>query len=273
MNLLDPQGPVAAANSTILVDSVFIMLAIVVPTIFAILAFAFWFRASNTKARYQPDFVYSGRVEAVVWAIPALTVLLLGGVAWIGSHQLDPARPVEGTGQGITIQAVSLDWKWLFIYPDQRIATVNTLTVPVGSPLHFQPTSASVMNVFFIAQLGSMIYTMNGMVTRLELRADNIGDLQGISAHFSGDGFPEMMFDVHVVSQTDFSNWASEALRSDKVLNAEVYKKELLKQSTTKHKLAFRLNEPLLFHDIAIQAIPPGPGPIEAANTGVDNVR
>ncbi|MGY4593754.1 heme/copper-type cytochrome/quinol oxidase subunit 2 [Bradyrhizobium sp. GM22.5] len=170
MNLLDPQGPVAAANSTILVDSVFIMLAIVVPTIFAILAFAFWFRASNPKAKFQPDFVYSGRVEMVVWAIPALTVILLGGVAWIGSHQLDPAAPVPGTGSPVRIQAVSLDWKWLFIYPDQRIATVNTLTVPAGAELNFQLTSSSVMNTFFIPQLGSMIYTMNGMVTKLNLR-------------------------------------------------------------------------------------------------------
>jgi len=273
MNILDPQGPIAAADKTILIDSIAIMLAIVVPTIVAIFVFAWYFRRSNVRAFYWPDWEYSGRLELVVWSIPALTIVLLGGVAWIGSHQLDPARPVEGTGQGITIQVVSLDWKWLFIYPDQRIATVNTLTVPVGSPLHFQLTSASVMNVFFIPQLGSMIYTMNGMVNRLELRADNIGDLQGISAHFSGDGFPEMMFDVHVVSQTDFSSWASGAVRSDKVLNAEVYRKDLLKQSTTKDKLAFRLDEPLLFHDIAIQAIPPGPGPIEAVNIGVDNVR
>ena len=272
MNILDPQGPIAAADKTILIDSIAIMLAIVVPTIVAIFVFAWYFRRSNIRAFYWPDWEYSGRLELVVWSIPALTIILLGSVAWIGSHQLDPARPVEGIGQGITIQAVSLDWKWLFIYPDQRIATVNTLTVPVGSPLHFQLTSASVMNVFFIPQLGSMIYTMNGMVTRLELRADNIGDLQGISAHFSGDGFPEMMFDVHVVSQADFSSWASGAVHSDKVLNTEVYKRDLLKQST-KDKLALRLDEPLLFHDIAIQAIPPGPGPIEAVNTGVVNVR
>ena len=157
MNLLDPQGPVAAANSTILVDSVFIMLTIVVPTIVAILAFAYWFRASNPRAHYQPDFVYSGRVEMVVWAIPALTIILLGGVAWIGSHQLDPRAPVPGTGSPLRVQAVSLDWKWLFIYPDQRIATVNSLTVPAGAELNFQLTSSSVMNVFFIPQLGSMI--------------------------------------------------------------------------------------------------------------------
>src|SRR6201987_357464 len=162
MNILDPQGPIAAANKTILIDSIAIMLAIVVPTIIAIFAFAFWFRQSNRRAFYWPDWGYSGRLELVVWSIPALTIILLGGVAWIGSHQLDPAKPVPGTGQGVTIQVVSLDWKWLFIYPDQRIASLNTLTVPVGAPLHFQLTPASVMNGFFIPQPGSMINTMNG---------------------------------------------------------------------------------------------------------------
>jgi cytochrome o ubiquinol oxidase subunit 2 len=273
MNILDPQGPVAAADKMILIDSIAIMLAIVVPTIVAIFAFAWYFRASNTKAFYWPDWEYSGRLELVVWSIPALTIILLGGVAWIGSHQLDPARPVAGTGEGITIEVVSLDWKWLFIYPDQRIATVNTLTVPIGAPLHFRLTSASVMSVFFIPQLGSMIYTMNGMVTRLELRADTVGDLQGLSAHFNGDGFPGMLFDVHVVSQTDFASWASSTVRGDNVLNAEIYKKDLLKQSVPKDKPAFRLDDPLLFHDIATQKIPPGPGPVEAANTGAGNVR
>jgi cytochrome o ubiquinol oxidase subunit II len=273
MNILDPQGPIAAADKTILIDSIAIMLAIVVPTIVAIFVFAWYFRRSNVRAFYWPDWEYSGRLELVVWSIPALTIILLGGVAWIGSHQLDPAAPLGGTGNPVRIQVVSLDWKWLFIYPDQGIATVNALTVPAGAPLHLELTSGSVMTTFFVPQFGSMIYTMNGMVTRLELRADNEGTFQGLAAHFSGDGFPEMMFDVHVVSQTDFSSWASGAARSDKMLNAEVYKKELLKQSTTKDKPAFRLDEPMLFHDIAIQAIPPGPGPIEAVNTGVDNVR
>ena len=273
MNILDPQGPIAAAEKTILINSIAIMLAIVLPTIAAIFAFAFWFRKSNTRAFYWPDWEYSGRLELVVWSIPTLTVILLGGVAWIGSHQLDPAKPVDGTGQEITIQAVSLDWKWLFIYPDQRVATVNTLTVPVGAPLHFQLTSASVMNAFFIPQLGSMIYTMNGMVTRLELRADQVGNYQGLSSHFSGDGFPDMLFDVHVVSQTDFANWATSTARDDNVLNSDVYKKDLLKQSVPKDKPAFRLEEPLLFHDIATQKIPPGPGPEEAANIGASNVR
>ena len=273
MNILDPQGPIAAANKTILIDSIAIMLAIVLPTIVAIFAFAWYFRTSNTRAFHWPDWEYSGRLELVVWSIPALTIILLGGVAWIGSHQLDPARPVPGTGQGVTIQVVSLDWKWLFIYPDQRIASVNTLTLPVGSPLHFQLTSASVMNVFFIPQLGSMIYTMNGMVTRLELRADEVGNYQGLSAHFSGDGFPDMLFDVHVVSVPDFASFASSTVKSDRALNSDVYKSELLKQSVPKEKPTYRLDDPELFVSIATHKIPPGPGPEEASNIGTNNVR
>ncbi|MGA2943154.1 MAG: cytochrome ubiquinol oxidase subunit II, partial [Xanthobacteraceae bacterium] len=143
MNILDPQGPIAAADKTILIDSIAIMLAIVLPTIAAIFIFAFWFRQSNPRAVHRPDWAHSGRIELVVWSIPTLTVILLGGVAWIGAHQLDPAAPVEGTGSPVRIQVVSLDWKWLFIYPDQRVATINTLTVPSGASLHFELTSAS----------------------------------------------------------------------------------------------------------------------------------
>jgi cytochrome o ubiquinol oxidase subunit 2 len=260
MNIFDPLGPIAAAEKTILIDSIAIMLAIVLPTIAAIFAFAFWFRQSNPRAEYRPEWAHSGRIELVVWSIPALTVILLGGVAWIGSHQLDPARPVAGTGQGVTVQVVSLDWKWLFIYPDQRIASVNVLTVPVGAPLHLQLTSASVMNAFFVPQLGSMIYTMNGMVNRLELRADEVGTYQGLSSHFSGDGFPDMLFDVRVVSQTQFSDWATSTARSDQVLNADSYN-SLAEQSIDKTKPSYRLDDPGLFEAIATQRIAPGPGP------------
>jgi cytochrome o ubiquinol oxidase subunit II len=267
MNVLDPQGPVAASNATILIDSVFIMLTIVVPTIIAILAFAWWFRASNSRARYQPDFVYSGRVELVVWSVPALTVILLGGVAWVGSHQLDPAAPVPGTVPPVQIQAVSLDWKWLFIYPDQRIATVNTLTVPAGAELNFRLTSSSVMNAFYIPQLGSMIYTMNGMVTKLNLRADNEGTLQGLSSHFSGDGFPDMMFDVNVVSSIAFPEWVAAVRKSDLVLNEDSYK-QLMQQSIEKSRPAYRLEEPRLFDMIAAQHLPPGPGPQISSTAG-----
>ena len=159
--VLDPKGPIADANKTILIDSVAIMLAIVVPTIVATLAAAWWFRSSNTRAQYLPDFEYSGALELIVWAIPLLTIMLLGGVAWIGSHDLDPARPIESKEDPINVQVVSLDWKWLFIYPDQHVASVNRLVIPAGTPVHFTLTSGSVMTAFFVPQLGSMIYTMN----------------------------------------------------------------------------------------------------------------
>jgi len=260
MNILDPRGPVAYGDATILIDSVVIMLAIVVPTIVAILGFAFWFRQSNSRAKYRPDFAYSGRIELVVWSIPALTIILLGGVAWIGSHRLDPAAPVAGTGAPVRIQVVSMDWKWLFIYPDQRIATVNALTVPAGASLQFELTSASVMNAFFIPQLGSMIYTMNGMVTRLNLRADSEGKLQGLSSHFSGDGFPDMMFDVNVVSPLEFPSWVAGVAKGGAVMDADRYA-ELLKQATVRGRPTYRLGDPLLFDAISTQRIPPQPGP------------
>ena len=260
MNIFDPKGPIAAAQQTILIDSVIIMLAIIVPTSIAVLAFAFWFRSSNTRATYRPDFAYSGAVELVVWSIPALTVILLGGVAWIGSHDLDPAKPVAGTGLPIRIQAVSLDWKWLFLYPDQRIATVNSLTVPIGAPLRFELTSGSVMTAFFIPQLGSMIYTMNGMVTQLNLRGDHVGTYKGLASQFSGDGFPDMMFDTHIVSQVDFSNWAANAAKSDQVLDEASYE-QLAAQSVETTPKTYRLADPELFGKIASQHIPPAPGP------------
>jgi cytochrome o ubiquinol oxidase subunit II len=259
MNILDPQGPIGAAEKTILIDSLAIMLAIVLPTIVAVFGFAYWFRASNAKARYMPHWAYSGRIELVVWSIPTLTIILLGGVAWLGAHQLDPAKAVEGSAKPLTIQAVSLDWKWLFIYPDQQVATINTLTVPAGAPLHFELTSASVMNVFFIPQFGSMIYTMNGMATQLNLRADRPGTFEGLSAHFSGDGFPDMHFDVHVVPSEQFSKWAQEASRAEKSLDEASYS-EIAKPSTKGQPSIYRLADPQLFHAIVTQKLPPSPG-------------
>jgi cytochrome o ubiquinol oxidase subunit 2 len=260
MNVLDPKGPIGAADATILIDSVGIMLAVVLPTIVAIFAFVFWFRASNARANYRPRWAHSGRIEMVVWSIPTLTIILLGGVAWIGAHQLDPAKPIEGSHRTLTIQVVSLDWKWLFIYPDQKIATVNTLTVPVGAALQFELTSASVMNAFFIPQLGSMIYTMNGMTSRLNLQADHVGTYRGLSSHFSGDGFSGMSFDVNAVPDSDFDAWARTADGVDRTLDARTYS-ELTQPSKKNEKAIYRLDDPHLFDAIVTQKLPPGPGP------------
>jgi cytochrome o ubiquinol oxidase subunit II len=258
--ILDPQGPIGLANKTILIDSLAIMLAIVVPTIGATLGFAWWFRASNTRAQYLPTFAYSGRLELLVWSIPLLTIMLLGGVAWIGSHELDPAKPLESQTPALEIQAVSLDWRWLFIYPDQHVATINQLVVPAGVPLHFSLTSASVMNAFFIPQLGSMIYTMSGMTTQLNLQADTVGEFLGQSSHFSGDGFSDMHFNVQAVPADRFKAWVTTARGSNATLDKASYV-GLTKQSLDSQPLTFRLTDDGLFSQIVTQQLPPGPGP------------
>ena len=161
--ILDPAGPVGAAQKLILINSVAIMLAIVLPVMALIAGFAFWFRASNPRAFYWPEWEFSGHLELIVWAIPALVVVVLGGVAWFGSHDLDPFKPLPGKAKPVEIQVVALDWKWLFIYPDEGIASVNGPAVPVGVPIHFIITSSGVMNSFFVPRLGSQIYAMAGM--------------------------------------------------------------------------------------------------------------
>jgi len=258
--LMDPRGPVGQAQKTILIDSLAIMLAIVVPTIVATLAVAWWFRASNARARYLPDWEFSGRIELVVWAIPLMTIILLGGVTWIGAHQLDPARPLASKAPAVEIQVVSLDWKWLFIYPDERIASVNELVVPAGVPLHFSLTSASVFNTFFVPQLGSMIYTMNGMTTQLNLQADAPGTFHGLSAHFSGDGFSDMNFQVRALPAGEYAAWLKAARAGSRKLDAAAYG-QLAQQGSPVAPATYAAVEDALFHRIAMQALPPGPGP------------
>ena len=258
--VLSPAGPVGEGNRIVLLDSLAIMLAIVIPTILAIFAFAYWFRASNKRARYLPNWGYSGRLELIVWSIPALTVFFLGGIAWISSHLLDPAVPLKSKAEPLQVEVVSLDWKWLFIYPRQNVASINRMVVPTGVPLDLKITSASVFNVFFVPRLGSMIYAMYGMTTRLNLQADSLGVFPGLSAHFSGDGFPDMAFDVHAVSAEQFAQWAAATQVDGPSLDESAYRK-LLTQTQNVSPYTYRSVQPGLFDDIVEQRLPPGEGP------------
>src|SRR5437867_7589224 len=186
------------------------MLVVVVPVIVATLGFAWWYRSSNVWASRSLDESYEGRLEFVLWSIPPLFVILLGGVIWIGSHQLDPRAPIPANADPLRVDVVALDWKWLFIYPDMGIGAVNQLVIPAGTPVHFRLTSATVMNSFFIPQLGSQIYTMGGMTTRLNLLADKPGEYSGFSANFSGDGFAEMRFIAKAVPAGNFDAWVTQ---------------------------------------------------------------
>jgi cytochrome o ubiquinol oxidase subunit 2 len=258
--ILDPVGPVAQAEKTILINSTAIMLAIIIPTMIATVAFAFWFRRGNSKAEYKPDWEYSGAIELVVWAIPALTIMLLGGIAWIGSHDLEPSRPLKSANPPLNVEVVSMDWKWLFIYPDQGIATVNQLVVPAGTPVSFKLTSATVWNAFFVPQMGSMIYTMPRMTTRLNLQADRQGVFEGQSAHFSGDGFPGMQFKVQSLPADQFAMWAQGARGSGPALDGRGYA-ELSKPSSYVKPVTYGAVAPGLFDAIVAGRVPPNPVP------------
>ena len=252
--VLDPRGPIADANSKILLNAVEIMLMIVVPTIIAALVFAWWFRATNTRAHYQPEWAYSGRIELIVWSIPTLVILFLGGVIWIGSHQLDPYKPLPSKTKPLEVQVVSLDWKWLFIYPEHGVASVNELVVPAEVPVHFSLTSATVMNMFFVPQLGTMIATMNGMVTQLHLQADHVGDYYGQSAQFSGDGFSGMNFTVRAVTADAFAQWVAMAQQAGPALDREGYMMLSVASQNVK-PFTYRSVDPDLFQAIATQQL------------------
>jgi cytochrome o ubiquinol oxidase subunit 2 len=220
---LNPQGPVAKAERLILLDATAIMLAVIVPVILLTFCFAWWFRSGNLRARYRPEWEYSGRIEMIIWAIPALVIFFLGGIAWIGAHDLDPPARLKSAVPPLEVEVVSVDWRWIFIYPQQGIASVDRLTVPAGVPLHFRLTSTSVMNSFFVPQLGSQIYTMAGMTTQLNLMADQAGTFPGLSAQFSGDGFSDMRFEVVAVSPEAFQSWVDSTHAAGGVLDRSTF--------------------------------------------------
>jgi cytochrome o ubiquinol oxidase subunit II len=264
--VLDPQGPIASAERLLLINSTSIMLVVVIPVIVATLAFAWWYRSSNTRATRSLDESYEGRVEFVIWSIPALTVILLGGVIWIGSHQLDPRAPIPGNSDPLRVDVVALDWKWLFIYPDHGVAAVNQLVIPAGTPVEFRLTSATVMNSFFVPQLGSQIYTMGGMTTHLNLLADKPGEYPGFSANYSGDGFSEMRFVVKSVPTADFNAWLEQARATGSALDEAGYA-ELTKPSKAVPPTTYRSVGPNLFEHIIEQTVA-GPGKAGAAGGG-----
>jgi cytochrome o ubiquinol oxidase subunit 2 len=258
--VMDPVGPVGAEDSTILLDALLIMLVVAIPTILLALWVAWRYRASNTKARYLPEWSFSGRIEAVTWSIPILVILFLGGVIWIGSYKLDPFRPLASKTPPVEVQVVALDWKWLFIYPGHGVAAVNQLVIPAATPIHFSITSASVFNVFFIPRLGSMVYAMPGIVSQLNLQADRPVVLFVQSSHFSGDGFSDMQFPVKSVPPADFAAWVQAVRGAGPLLDPPAYV-ALARQSQHVTAFTYRGVVPGLFQAVATQKFGPGPGP------------
>jgi cytochrome o ubiquinol oxidase subunit II len=221
--LLDPKGPIGLAERDIIYLATGLMLLVVVPVIVMAVAFAWKYRASNTKATYAPTWSHSTTIEAVVWTIPVVIILILGTVTWVSTHTLDPRRPIDPDQAPLEVQVVSLDWKWLFIYPEYGVASVNELALPVGRPVHFSLTSSSVMNAFFIPQLGTQVYTMPGMQSQLFLKADHAGSYLGISANYSGHGFADMNFQARAMDADALKAWVARA-KTAKGLDTAAYR-------------------------------------------------
>ncbi|WP_404601031.1 ubiquinol oxidase subunit II [Dyella lipolytica] len=223
MEVLSPKGDVGMQEKSLILIALGLMLLVVIPVIAMTLIFAWRYRASNTKATYAPKWSHSTAIEAVVWTIPCIIIAILATITWRTSHTLDPYKPLDSKVKPITIQVVSLDWKWLFIYPDYGVASVNEIAFPTDVPVHFEITSDSVMNAFFIPQLGSQIYAMAGMETQVNLIANEPGNYAGLSTNYSGEGFSDMHFAAIATSQQGFKDWVNKAKASSTQLNVQAY--------------------------------------------------
>ena len=239
MLLLDPKGLIAADEKNIMLTALFLMLTVVIPVIVLTLFFAWRYRATNTKSAYRPEWSHSTLIEVVCWSIPGFIIAILAGITWVSSHELDPYRPLAiNNKKPIVIQAIALDWKWLFIYPEEQIATVNFVQFPIDTPVKFLITSEGVMNSFLIPQLAGQIYAMAGMQATLYLAANTTGDYAGISANFSGSGFSDMKFVARASSTDDFNKWVASVKHSTTpLLSIENYK--LLAKPSSSHPVTY----------------------------------
>ena len=236
--LFDPKGPIGEAERSLIIASIALMLIVLIPVFIMTFWFARKFRASNTESTYMPKWSHSAKIEFFMWAVPFAIVTVLAILAWTSTHSLDPYRPIHSDNEPINIEAVSLDWKWLFIYPDQNIAAVNEITFPVNVPVSFKLTSDTVMTSFFIPQLGSQIYAMGGMQTRLSLMANQPGVYAGHNQQISGRGYADMHFKANAVSMEEFQSWAQKVRQSTEKLDEARYEK-LAKPSVGYHPVTY----------------------------------
>ncbi|MTE00398.1 ubiquinol oxidase subunit II [Paracoccus sp. YIM 132242] len=263
--VLSPSGDIAARQADLLVQSTLLMLIIIVPVMALTVFFAWRYRATNTQASYDPDWDHSTKLELVIWAIPLLIIVSLGALTWVGTHLLDPYRPLDridaetpvANRQPLQVQVVALDWKWLFIYPEQGVASVNRMAVPVDRPVEFTLTSTSVMNAFYIPAMAGMIYAMPGMQTTLHGVFNQAGEYQGLASHYSGHGFSGMRFKAHALDGAGFDEWVAQAQASGETLDRARYL-ELEKPSENVPPMAFAQVDPQLFSRVVNMCVEEG---------------
>lgn len=247
--LFDPKGPIADTQMTLIIASALIMLIVVIPVIIMGIWFPIRYRSKNRNQEYKPDWEHSNKIEVVVWAIPILIIAVLGTITYITSYSLDPRRPIESDKPAMVVQVVAMDWKWLFIYPEYGIATVNETALPVNVPVEYLVTSDTVMNSFFIPNLGTQIYAMSGMENRLHLMATEKGIYPGFSSNYSGFGFSGMKFSAIAKSQQAFNQWVENIKQSANPLDDDAFA-ELRIKSKDVPPTHFSYVDPLLFSNI-----------------------
>ncbi|WP_070966138.1 ubiquinol oxidase subunit II [Vibrio sonorensis] len=254
MVLFDPKGPIGEAQESLIITSVVLMAIIIVPVLFMCVYFPYKYRHTNKAAEYKPNWEHSSKIEVVVWTVPCLIILALGWVTYLTSYSLDPREELQSEKDPMTIQVVAMNWKWLFIYPEHQIATVNEVAFPVDQPVRFVVTSDTTMNSFFIPQLGSQVYAMAGMENRVNLMATEEGTYRGISANYSGFGFANMRFQAHATDEAEFDQWVAKVKASDKALNDDSYNwltANAKEQIKTPHPVTYFASvDPLRFKDI-----------------------
>lgn len=220
--LLSPEGPIAFAERGLMVTATLFMLIVIIPVLGLLFFFARRYRASNTEAHYAPEWHYGRLEELVWWAIPLEIVLILGALTWTSTHELDPRKPLSNEPP-VVVQVIALEWKWLFIYPEEGVASVNYVALPAGRNVRFEVTADAPMNSFWIPRLGGQIYAMTGMVNVLHLQADAPGVFEGLSANYSGEGFAHMRFVAEAMPPEAFEAWIVSARASPQSLTAETY--------------------------------------------------
>lgn len=255
--VLNPKGIVATKERNLMVLTVLLGLLVVVPVYIMTFAIAWRYREGNTKAKYSPNLTGNRWIETLWWSIPSAIILLLSVVTWNSSHTLDPSQSLKVSTKPLNVDVVALDWKWLFIYPDQGVASVNQVEMPVGTPVNFYITADAPMNSFWIPQLGSQIYAMPGMRTQLHLIADKAGAYEGSSANLSGDGFAGMRFKAVAGSKAQFNNWLQAAQRSDATLDRGSYT-QLAKPSEYNPVTTYASVDSSLFDHVLLKYMVPG---------------
>lgn len=254
--VLNPAGEVAQKQKDLIYFTLALSLIVVVPVFIMTFVFAWKYRASNAKSTYMPEWDSNKKLEFVWWAIPIAIILVLSIVTWKTSHSLDPYKKLESTTKPLTVQVVALDWKWLFIYPEQKVASINELNIPTNTPINFEITADAPMNSFWIPQLGGQIYAMAGMQTKLHLIADRPGVYKGSSANLSGQGFAGMDFNTNATSRTEFELWAKKTNSTSSVLGWEEYQK--LAEPTSNNPVSvYALNDNKLYNEIIMKYMNP----------------